>query len=159
MLAPICLAAALAGAYLVWEPSSADLAAQTFRADLFAAHGFAIWNNDWYGGHYLPGYSVVFPPLGAWLGPRLAGALAAVVAAVAFAAIARRRYGDRAAIGTLWFAAGTATMLFTGRITFALGIAIGLAALLALQRRRLGLATLLAAACGLASPVAGVFLA
>jgi hypothetical protein len=159
MLAPVLLAAALAGAYLVWEPPSADLAAQTFRADLFAAHGFLIWNNDWYAGHYLPGYSVVFPPLGAWLGPRLAGALAAVAAAAAFTAIARRQYGDRAMLGTLWFAAGTATLLLTGRITFALGVAIALAALLALQRRRLGLATALAAACGLASPVAGVFLA
>ena len=55
MLAPVLLAAALAGAYLVWEPPSADLAAQTFRADLFAAHGFLIWNNDCYAGHYLPG--------------------------------------------------------------------------------------------------------
>ena len=46
-------------------PSSADLAAQTFRSDLFSSHGFLLWNDYWYGGHYLPGYSVLFPPLGA----------------------------------------------------------------------------------------------
>ena len=69
------VAAILSIAYLLLEPSSADLAAQTFRSDLFASHGFLLWNNDWYGGHYLPGYSVLFPPLGAALGPRLVGAL------------------------------------------------------------------------------------
>ncbi len=48
MLAPTLLAAALAAVYLVWAPASQDLAAATFRADLFADHGFAIWNNAWY---------------------------------------------------------------------------------------------------------------
>jgi hypothetical protein len=149
----------LAIAYLVLRPPSADLAAQTFRSDVFAAHGFLIWNNDWYGGHYLPGYSLLFPPLGAALGPRLAGAVAAVAAAALFGALARRVYGDRARLGVLWFGVGTATMLFTGRLTFALGIALGLGALLALQRRRLALAAVLAVLTSLASPVAGLFLA
>src|SRR6478736_3383332 len=121
-------AALLALAYLVWQPSSADLAAQTFRSDLFSSHGFLLWNDYWYGGHALPGYSLLFPPLGALLGPRLAGALAAVAAAALFGLIARRAYADRARLATLWFGAATATMLFTGRLTFALGVAIGLAA-------------------------------
>jgi hypothetical protein len=146
-------------AFLVLRPSSADLAAQTFRSDLFAAHGFLLWNNDWYGGHYLPGYSLLFPPLGAALGPRLVGALAAVTAAGLFAALARYRHGDRARLAILWFGAGTATMLFSGRITFALGIAIGLGALLALQRARPLLAAALALLTALASPVAGLFVA
>jgi hypothetical protein len=153
------LAGLLAIAYLVLEPPSADLAAQSFRADLFASEGFLVWNNHWYAGHYLPGYSVLFPPLGAALGPRLVGALAAVTAAGLFGALARHAHGDRARIATLWFGAGTATMLFSGRLTFALGTAIGLGALLALQRRRSLLAAGLAvlAVCG--SPVAGLFLA
>ena len=121
--------------------------------------GFLIWNNDWYGGHYLPGYSVLFPPLGAALGPRLVGAVAAVTAAGLFGALARHEHGDRAHLATLWFGAGTATMLFTGRLTFALGVAIGLGALLALQRRRPLLAAGLAALTVCGSPVAGLFLA
>ncbi|HSF01521.1 MAG TPA: hypothetical protein VLA62_00830 [Solirubrobacterales bacterium] len=152
------VAAVLAIAYLILEPASADHAAQTFRSDLFASHGFLLWNNDWYGGHYLPGYSVLFPPLGAALGPRLAGALAAVAAAGLFGALARHAYGDRARLATLWFGAGIGATLFTGRLTFVLGIAIGLGALLALQRRRPVLAGGLAVLTVCGSPVAGLFL-
>src|ERR671936_927015 len=145
-------------AYLFFHPLPADLAAQAFRSQLFAAHGFLIWNNGWYAGHYLPGYSILFPPLGAVLGPRLAGALAAVISAGLFSSLVGHRYGDRARLATLWFGAGTGTMLFTGRLTFALGVAIGLGALLALQRRRPRLAAALALLTPCASPVAGVFL-
>jgi hypothetical protein len=153
------LAAALAIAYLILQPSSVDLAAQTFRADLFDAHGLLIWNNYWYAGHYLLGYSVLFPPLGALLGPRVVGALAVVASAALFAAIAYRRYGDRAWLGVLWLGAATATMLMANRLTFALGTAIALGALLAAQRGRAALATGLAALSGLGSPVAAVFVA
>ena len=145
--------------YLILEPSTVDLAAQTFRADLFDSNGFLIWNNYWYAGHYLLTYSVLFPPLGAWFGVRLVGAIAVVASAVVFAAIAQRRYGDRAWIGILWFGVATATMLMANRLTFALGTAIGLGALLAAQRGRAALATALAALSGLGSPVAAVFVA
>lgn len=157
--APTLVAAVLAGVYLAWDPASADLAAQTFRADLFDANGFAVLNNAWYAGHPLPGYSLLFPPLAALIGPRLVGALAAVAAAGLFAALAHDRFGERARLGALWFGAATATNLFTGRLTFALGIALGLAALLALQRGRSRLAPPLAVLTSFASPVAGLFLA
>jgi hypothetical protein len=153
------VAAGLAGVYLLWHPDSADLAAQVFRSDLFADHGFLVWNNDWYAGHYLPGYSVLFPPLGAAIGPRLVGALAAVAAAALFAVLARRHFGSGAWVGSLWFAAAVALNLLTGRMTFALGVALGLAALVALQSRALVLAVLLAVLTSLASPVAGLFVA
>ncbi len=155
----VVAAAVLAVVYLILEPSTVDLAAQTFRADLFDANGFLLWNNYWYAGHYLLTYSVLFPPLGAWLGPRLVGALAVVACAALFAAIAYRRYEDRAWLGILWFGAATATMLMANRLTFALGTAIGLGALLAAQRGRTALATALAALSGLGSPVAAVFVA
>src|SRR4051794_2411685 len=132
----VVAAATLAVVYLILAPSSVDLAAQSFRADLFDANGFLIWNNYWYSGHYLLTYSVLFPPLGAWLGPRLVGAIAVVVSAVVFAAIAERRYGQRAWVGVLWFGTAAATMLMANRLTFALGAAIGLGALLAAQRGR-----------------------
>src|SRR5262245_12980425 len=89
VLAPI-LAAAIV--YVVVEPPTTDLAAQTFRSDLFASHGFLIWNNYWYGGHYLLGYSVLFPPLGATFGVAEVGAASAVVAAALFALLTERRY-------------------------------------------------------------------
>jgi hypothetical protein len=150
-------AAVLAVAYLIWAPPTADLAAQTFRADLFSQHGFLLWNNFWYSGHYLPGYSVLYPPLGALIDPRVLGALSAVAAAGCFGAMARYRYGDRAFLATQWFGAATVTNLLTGRITFALGLAVGLGALLALQRRRAVAAPVLGMLTALASPVAALF--
>ena len=159
MLRPTLLAAALAAVYLIWAPASQDLAAATFRADLFADHGFAIWNNAWYDGHYLLSYSVLYPPLGALLGPRLTGALAVVAAAALFAILARRRFGDRALIPSLWFAVAVSAWLLTGRIPFLFALPIGLGALLESDSGRPWTATALAAATSLASPVAGLFVA
>ncbi|MFL5870314.1 MAG: hypothetical protein ACJ75R_04480 [Solirubrobacterales bacterium] len=154
------LAAAIAGVYLIWGPPSQDLAAATFRADLFADHGFVIWNNAWYSGHYLLSYSVLYPPLGALLGPRLAGAVGAVAGAAIFAALAGRAYGERAAVGSLWFAAALGAWLFTGRMPFLLAVAFGLAALLpAGAGWGLAFAACLAGLCSLTSPIAGLFLA
>jgi hypothetical protein len=147
------LAAVLAAAYLVLAPPSADLAAQEYRGDL----GLVLWDNGWYGGHHMPGYSVLFPPLAAVLGPRLVGALSAVASAWLFERLVRDLDGGR--VAALWFAVGTATSLVTGRLTFALGVAVGLAAVLATARERRGLACALAALASLASPVAGAFVA
>ena len=153
------LAAVLAGGYLIWAPPSTDLAAQVFRADLFSDHGFLVWSNDWYSGHYLPGYSLISPPLAALLGPRLMGALACVGAAGLFAAIVSHAAGERSRFAAMWFAVGTAPVLLSGRMTFALGVAVGLGAILSLQRERTMLAPLLAVLATVTSPVAGLFVA
>jgi hypothetical protein len=147
------LSAALALVYLLVAPSSADVAAQEYRADL----GLVLWDNGWYGGHHMPGYSVLFPPLASVLGPRLVGALSAVAAAVVFERLVRGTDGER--VAALWFAAGTVTTLITGRLTFALGLAIALGAVLAAARGRVAWACVLAALASLASPVAGAFVA
>jgi hypothetical protein len=157
--APALVAALLAVLYLLLAPRTVDLAAHEFRADLFAREGFTIWNGQWYGGHHTPAYSVLFPPLAWLLGPMVVGALSSVASAALFEPLARRRFGRRARWGALWFGAGSATMLFTGRLPFALGVALGLGSLLALQRDRRAAAVGLACACALASPVAGLFLA
>lgn len=159
ILAPMLLAAALAGGYLAWDPPSADLAAQTFRADLFSDVGFSVWSNAWYAGIHLPGYSLLFPPLASWLSPQLVGAISAVASAGLFGAIAHRRWGSHARLGVMWFAAATSVSLLSGRLTFALGLAFALAALLALQRERPVLASALAVVTALASPTAALFLA
>ncbi len=158
-LAPTLLAALLAGVYLVWQPPSLDLAAAEYRAWLFGHAGFGVWDLQWYGGHHLPGYSVLMPPLAWWLGPRLVGALAAVAAAFLFERLAHARWGERAWLGALWLGVGGLTPLLSGRLTFALGLLPALAALLALQRGRRGLALACAVLTPLASPVAALFLA
>jgi hypothetical protein len=153
------LALGLAGLWLLVAPPTPDLAAQVYRTALFAQEGFAIWDTSWYSGHHMPGYSVLFPPLGALLTPRVVGVLVALASAWAFERLAVRHFGPKARIGVLWFAAATCADLLIGRITYALGVAIGLGALLALQRGRSRAAVGLAALSSLGSPVAGLFVA
>jgi hypothetical protein len=158
-IAPTLVAAILAAAWLAFAPATPDLAAQVYRTELFEREGWTTFDLSWYGGHHMPGYSLLFPPFGALLGVRVVGALAAVVSTVLFERIVHRRFGDGARWGALWFGVGSVADLLIGRLTFALGVAFALAAVLALShaRRRVGLA--LAVACTLASPVAGLFLA
>ncbi len=156
---PGLVAAAFGVVYLIVQPESADHAAQIFRSGLFAEEGFSAWNNSWFGGHHLPGYGFLLPALGSVLGPRIVGVIATIAAALLFSAIAYRRFGDRARLGVLWFATATAISLFTGRLTFALGVALALGAVYAAQRGRRVTALVLAALTPLASPVAALFLA
>ena len=107
---PTCTSAVIAAAYVIVAPRSEDLAAHLLRAKLYAADGwFGIWNNWWYAGHNLPGYSVLFPPAAALThatargrdrGPRQHGLL--------FDSLVRRRYGEEAWLGSLWFGVATA---------------------------------------------------
>ncbi|HET9675924.1 MAG TPA: hypothetical protein VFP21_00300 [Solirubrobacterales bacterium] len=158
-LPAVALSSALALAMLLWSPPVGDLAAQVFRTELFQRAGLAIWNGSWYGGHYTLTYSLLFPPLAALLGPQLVGTLAVVASSYLFDRLVRDRWGSEARWATLWFAVGVVTLLADGQLTFALGVAFGLAALRCLQLGRAGLAIAAAAACPLASPVAGAFLA
>jgi hypothetical protein len=158
-LPAVALSSLLALLMLIWSPPVGDLAAQVFRTELFQQAGLAIWNGSWYGGHYTLTYSLLFPPLAALLGPQLVGMLAVVASSYLFDRLVRDRWGVEARWATLWFAAGVVTLLADGQLTFALGVAFGLAALRCLQLERPAPALLAAAACPLASPVAGAFLA
>lgn len=158
-LPAVTLSAALAAGMLAWNPQVGDLAAQVFRTELFQRTGLAIWNGSWYGGHYTLTYSVLFPPLAALLGPQVVGLLAVVASSYLFDRLVRDRWGGEARWATLWFAAGVVTLLADGQLTFALGVAFGLAALRLLQTGRSRSALAAAAACALSSPVAGAFLA
>jgi hypothetical protein len=154
------LAAALGGAYLIAAPPAADLAAAAYRSDLLSRAGFTLWDNGWYGGHHLPGYSLLSPALGAVFGPRLLLVLATLAAVVAFARLAGEQFGRTAGrLAAAWFALGASVAMLSGRVPYTLGLALGLAALAALARGWLAAALALAVACSAASPVAGAFLA
>jgi hypothetical protein len=107
----------------------------------------------------VPGYSVLFPPIAAALTPQVAAGLAACASAALFEMLVREQVGADAWVGALWFGAGTATNLFTGRLTFAFGLLPAIASALALSRRRTGLAVVLGVITALASPVAALFAA
>jgi hypothetical protein len=156
---PGLVAAALGAAYLIIQPDSADHAAQVFRSGLFTNEGIVTWDNFWFGGHHLPGYGILLPVLSAVIGPRLVGVLAAIAAALLFSGIAYRRFGDRARLGVIWFATATSISLFTGRLTFALGVAVALCAVAAAQRGHRITSILFAVLTPFASPVAALFLA
>lgn len=158
-LTAIAMAAAVALAWAVWQPPVRDLAAQVFRIEQYETAGPHLWNDFWYGGHLTPGYSTLFPPVAAAIGIGATGVLAAMLAAGCFAGLVRRSAGPAAWPGALWFAAATGTNLFTGRVVFAMGAALGLGACLAAQRRRPALAVALAVATAATSPVAAAFVA
>jgi hypothetical protein len=159
-LAPVAAAALTVAVYFIVDPRISDLPAAEFRRWLFEQEGPNIWNGQWYAGHHTPGYSILFPPLAALLGgPEVVGALATVASAAIFAAIVVRHFGPRARWGALWFGLAAGTLLFSSRLPWGLGVAFGLAAVLALQRRRPWVASALAALATLSSPVAGAFLA
>lgn len=151
-VAPVALAVLGAAIYLTVDPPSADLAAQQYRAGLFAREGFALWDGQWYAGHHVPGYSALFPALGAWLDPRFVAAAAVVGAAGLFSKLAGR-------LPALLFAATALAALPSGRLAYAFGLPFGVAALLALRERRLALAVCSAVLAALASPVVGLFAA
>ena len=68
-------------------------------------------------------------------------------------------YGPGARWGAAWFAAAAAGDLWIGRLAFALGVCLALAATLLFARGRPAWSALLGALCAAASPVAGVLLA
>jgi hypothetical protein len=143
---------------LLAAPPTADLAAATYRSDLFGR--FAVWDNGWYAGHHLPAYSLLAPALGWLIGPRLVAVISLTIAAALFASLIEDRFPARATrIAAAWFALGAAIALLSWRVAFDLGLATGMGALRLAQRDRRAPALALAALCAFASPVAGAFLA
>ena len=135
-----------------------DIPAQVYRVSLFRAHGWVLWDNGWYSGHYQLPYSVLFPPIAAVIGLYGAAALSAAVAAWAFGQLIDGYFGRRSLAPAILFAAGTAGPVAIGQLPFLGGEAVGLLALLAARRRKPVAAVVLAIACPLVSPVAGAFL-
>ncbi|MFA9400572.1 MAG: hypothetical protein ACERKT_05620 [Acidobacteriota bacterium] len=156
---PLLVVGVLALIYLVTAPLSADHAAQTFRTELYELSGPSVWNNYWFGGHYLPTYSLLAPAVGAWIGFRLMGVLAVIGTVTFFTLIVRREWGERAQAGAIWFSVAATVSLFSGRLTFALGVFLAMAAVYVAQSGKRTVSLVLAGLVGLASPVAALFLA
>ncbi|HEV7162366.1 MAG TPA: hypothetical protein VGN25_03845 [Solirubrobacteraceae bacterium] len=154
------LTSLLAVVYLLIAPASPDLAAASYRADLFSRVGFTLWDNSWYGGHHLPAYSLLAPALSVLLAPRLVAALSMVAATALFSALIAERFPRSATqLAGAWFALGAGFALLSSRVPFDLGMAIALGSALAAQRRLMWVALGLALLSAIASPVAGAFLA
>jgi hypothetical protein len=154
-------AAATFAALLVWlGPPGADLAEHAYQRTLFLHHGFALWNNFWYAGRYsFVTYSLLYYPLAALLGIRLLAVATVSTAALAFAVVVWRQWGPAVRWSSRTFAVVWAGIVLSAAFPFALGAALALLAMWALQARKLGRFALLAALTLAASPLAFLLLA
>jgi hypothetical protein len=159
VLAGLPVAAVLVAVWLFMDPRTPDLAAQVYRVGLFDHRGFAVWDEHWYAGHHLPGYSLLFGPLASLLGLRVVAALSVLASVALFERLVLAVYGSSARWGAVWFALAAVGDIWIGRLTFALGVAFAVAAVLAYVHKRSFSAGALAALCAAGSPVAGVLLA
>lgn len=150
------IVALMAVAYLSWAPSAPDLAAQVARADVVRVSGMTSWWTGWFGGLSMPSYSVLVPWGMAAVGVRATGLIGVVIGAVGAAKLVGDSARPRA--GAIAFAAAQMADLLVGRVTFCVGLAIGLWALNALRAGRTGPAVVLGVGCYFASPLAGLFL-
>jgi hypothetical protein len=107
-----------------------DLSAQLAHAQLGLSHWPALLDLRWYGGFDPLGYSVLSPPVMALLGVRRTTALAYVASVVLFAALLKRTAVARPLAGAITAAVCLTGNLVVARTTFAIGLAIGLGALL-----------------------------
>src|SRR5512133_3606275 len=127
-------AAALAAALLWLGPPGADLAEHAYQRTLFLDHGFALWNNFWYAGRYsFVTYSVLYYPLAALLGIKLLAVATVSTAALAFAVVIGREWGPLARWSSRTFAVTWGGIVLSAAFPFALGVALALLALWALQ--------------------------
>jgi hypothetical protein len=152
-------AAGLAAILLWLGPPGIDFAAHAYQRTLFLEHGFVLWNNFWYAGRYsFVTYSVLYYPLAALLGIRVLAVASIATAALAFAVVMGREWGRAARLSSRTFAVVWAGIVLSAAFPFALGAALALLALWALQRGARGRFALLALLTLAASPLAFVLL-
>jgi len=155
---PWVITAVLCAVSVLLGLTGPDTPAQEYRVWLFKHGGALLYDDQWYGGHTVPGYSVLFPPLGALLGVQVIGVLACVASTVIVTRMLRgpgRRAGHDLVL--VWFSVVTVANLIVGRMPFALGMAFGALALLGVRERRTKTSWAGAVLSSLASPLAGGF--
>ncbi|KUO04089.1 hypothetical protein [Streptomyces caeruleatus] len=150
--------------YALWwavlATGGGDLAAQYAWTDFATRHGGSAYNLFWYGGTHTANYSLISPYLMATLGVRAVTVVSGLAATWLAAVLISRVEGLRRPLGPALLASFALWCnVASGRTTFALGVAFGLAACLLLSRaRRVVLAAAYATLATMASPVAGLFL-
>jgi hypothetical protein len=153
------VAATLAAALAWLGPPGSDFAAHLYQSNLFENHGFGVWNNFWYAGRYsFVTYSLLYYPLAAVLGIKLLAVASIATAALAFGVVAAREWGPISRWSNRSFAVVWAGVVLSGAFPFALGMALALLALWALQAGRRGRFAILTVLVLAASPVAFVLL-
>lgn len=152
------LVAVAVGVVASFGVRGADYPAHLLRAELWERSGLSVWNLYWYGGHSTPTYSLLAPPLVALVGPLAVIAAGSLVATWCFSTLVFELLPGRTALASVTFALCCIPNAVVGRAPFALGLGVALAAVLAWQRGRIGLACLAAIVTTACSPVAGVFL-
>jgi exosortase/archaeosortase len=168
-LHPVVAATVVAGIlHVLWAvflaTGGGDLAAQRAWAEFALRHPGSAYDLAWYGGMHPASYSVISPYLMALLGVRTTGVIAGTLSATLLAALLMRSAINRPLAPALWGAFSLSCNAVSGRVTFALGVLFGLAAVavVALPRGRPAPRAVAALSLGvlatLASPVAGLFL-
>jgi hypothetical protein len=152
----VVLGLAIAVMYLIWSPNSPDLAAQTAWAGLVHRSGAVPVFARWYEGVGVGSYSLLVPFLMGLLTVRFVAAVAGLAAVLLVAPLLRE--STRPRLGLAVFGVCTAVNLLSGRVTFAVGVAVGAGAAVMITRSRPLGAGLLAVLTYAASPVAAVFL-
>ena len=153
-------AAASIAALLAWlGPPGTDLAAHAYQRTLFLQHGFTLWNNFWYAGRYsFINYSLLYYPLAALLGIKLLAVATIALASLAFAVVLWREWGPMTRWSSRSFAVVWAGIVLSAAFPFALGMALALLAIWALQAHARWRFAALAALTLAASPLAFLLL-
>ena len=154
------VAAVGAVAVLALAPPGVDLAAHAYQRTLFLAHGFTLWNNFWYAGRYsFVGYSLVYYPLAALIGTTALAVVSTSLAATAFAVLVCREWGSSARASSRAFAAVWPAIVLAAAFPFALGAALAMLAVSALQQNRTRAFAILTVLALASSPLAFLILA
>lgn len=157
---PLVSIAVVVPLYALWAfwlaTGGGDLAAQLAWAGFMERHPASAYNLSWYGGTHTANYSLLAPPLMAVFGVRAVSVAAGLAGTWVLARLFVRSQVPRPVWPAVLGAVALWCNVASGRTTFALGVAIGLLALLYV--RRTAVAALCTALAAMASPVAGLFL-
>ena len=102
-------AASSLAAVLLWAaPPGIDLAGHVYQRVYYLQHGFSLWNNFWYAGHYsFVTYSILYYPLAGFFGIKVLALASIATAALAFAIVLWREWGPVARLSSRSFAVAT----------------------------------------------------
>ena len=132
--------------FVLFLPAGEDAAAHLYQTQRWSDWGWQFWDNFWYAGRYSQiNYSLLYYPLAAILGTATIVAASVAGAAAAFSRIIHRRWASVATWPCVAFAFLAPLPVLTGTYPFLLGIALGLAAMVALQAGQRKLTIALAA--------------